>query len=58
MSTTAANPSSPEQPEPDAAVPLSIRQLALRRGLAALFMFALFGAGVLVSELLVSLQLN
>ncbi|XP_051904045.1 LOW QUALITY PROTEIN: multidrug and toxin extrusion protein 1-like [Hippocampus zosterae] len=58
MSTTASNPSSPEEPEPDAAVPLSIRQLALRRGLAVLFMLALFGVGVLMSELLVSLQLN
>ncbi|XP_061606784.1 multidrug and toxin extrusion protein 1-like isoform X3 [Phyllopteryx taeniolatus] len=58
MSTPASNPLSPEQSGSDETVPLSIRQLVLRRGLAVLVMVATLAAGVFVSELLVTLQLD
>ncbi|XP_061558720.1 multidrug and toxin extrusion protein 1-like [Phycodurus eques] len=58
MSTPASNPLSPEQSGSDEKVPLSIRQLVLRHGLAVLVMVATLAAGVFVSELLVTLQLD
>ncbi|XP_061658968.1 multidrug and toxin extrusion protein 1-like isoform X2 [Syngnathoides biaculeatus] len=58
MSTNASNPSSPERFGSDETVPPSIRQLVLRRGLVVVVLVAILVAGVFVSELLVTLQLD